>query len=419
LQAQSYLLPSDPGVYWYKSTRGDVLYIGKASRLKTRLLSYARVKPDQVKTYQMLSQAKSVHWRSVESEFDALLLEARLISIHQPKYNAIQKDDKSPAYIVVSSSQVPTIKLIRAKNRASLKGAVYGPFLSAYKARQLLKSIRKIFPWCETGTASRACFYYHLELCPGLCIGKVTTKDYRDTIKRIKSILSGKRSQVEKNLNREIKLLSNTNQFEQAAIKRNQLQSLQNLITKPKFEHNPIPQLAIDITHHRLAHLMDVLHTLLGLPRQYPLKRIECYDMSNLHGAYATGSLVVFIDGNPVTSKYRHFKIKSKKSLGDVQMMQEVVKRRIAHTEWDTPQLIVVDGGSQQVRAVSSLVKSVPVIGVAKRPYPRLVYLKEKRSLFYPLNPQNPSTPLLMHLISEAHRFARRYHHHLTQKITD
>lgn len=399
------------GVYLYKDARGVVLYVGKAKNLKNRINSYFtnNLLP---KTAQMVSAAQSLSFIKVDSEFEALLLEANLIKKYQPHYNVALKDDKSPLYIGITKDKLPRIITFRKPEMKELRlKAYFGPYLTGNSAKSILKRIRKIFPYSTHLPTKKICIYRQIGLCDP-CPSEVFTpelrKRYLQNVCGVKNILSGKIKVVKKELEKSIKKYSQEENFEEALTLKKQLQFLERLTFKPEFEIEEYlenPNLLEDIRAQELNHLSK----LLGLSG---LTRVECFDVAHLSGSFPTASMVTFIDGEADKKYYRHFKIYQKKSRSDVDSMREVISRRIKHLkDWGRPDLIIIDGGKPQLTKVHDLLEKerLPFIGLAKR-YETIVIKTpngfiEKRAF-------GPSLKLLQRIRDEAHRFSRRLHHH-------
>jgi len=406
--------PSQPGVYWFLNNQGKVIYVGKAKNLNNRLKSYALINQSSPKTAAMLRERKTTKFKITESEFEALLLEAELIKTYQPGFNILLKDDRSKLYLNFTKETFPRIILTR-------KSGEFGPYPSSRQLTQILKILRQIFPYCDhpagSEPAGKACFYYHLQLCPGACINKISPADYQKNINNLKLILKNKKSVLLRRLSQQLKQASIKQNFEQAAVFRDQINHLKNL---PRVKLKPpsvLPILTTDIFHERIIHLRRLLKKFFSLPGRYPLTRIEAYDISNLQGTDPAGSLVVFINAQPAADQYRHFKIKSLTTPNDLKMLKELLTRRVQHQEWGIPNLILIDGGANQVKtALTAVPWNIPIIGLAKHP-DRLICLNQQGTsllvIKYPLPEHNPGTFLLQHLRDESHRFARRLHHHL------
>ncbi|MDZ7586162.1 MAG: GIY-YIG nuclease family protein [Patescibacteria group bacterium] len=409
--------PQSPGVYWFLNKKNRVLYVGKAKNLNNRLKSYALINQSSPKTALLLKQKAKTKFKTTESELEALLLEAELIKTYQPRFNILLKDDHSKLYLTFSKETFPRILLTRQTGD-------FGPYPSSRQLTQILKILRPIFPYCDhpqpTGSdpVGKACFYYHLQLCPGACIHKIPAAAYQKNIANIKLILKNKKSALIRRLKQQLQQTAAKQNFEQAAVFRDQIKQLKTLSQAKLKPSSTLPILTQDTIHERIIHLRRLLKKALPLPTKYPLARIEAYDISNLQGTYATGSMVVFLQGQPATYQYRHFKIRSPNTPHDLKMLKEVLSRRLKHPEWGIPDLILIDGGANQVKiAVSVIPWNIPIIGLAKHP-DRLISLRGPTSQVtkITLPPSDPGSLLLQHLRDESHRFAQRLHHHLRLK---
>lgn len=383
-------VPHKPGVYLFKDESGQVIYIGKAIDLKTRI-----------------SSPRNWHWNSVstivvESELEALILEANLIKKYLPRFNIRLTDDKDYLYIKITKEIFPKVVTAR-KHELKESLNFFGPFPSSKTVRETLKSLRRVFPWCNGG--KKSCFYYHLLLCPGACVGEINQKDYKKIIKNFIKFMQGKKDSLVKELTKEMSKLSKEQNFEKAAkIKKTlagiayitQTQRVNLYLENPNFLEN----------EKKLA--LQELQQVLNLPK-IP-ERIEGYDVSNIQGKEAVGSMVVLTKGDIDKSQYRKFKIRIENKPNDVAMMKEIIARRFKHPEWPKPDLIIVDGGRAQVRIVKS---EIPVFGLAKR----AEWLYSPKEQIIKLKKTSPALKLLQKLRDEAHRFAISYHRKLHDKI--
>lgn len=375
-------LPDSPGVYLMKDAKGRLLYTGKAGNLKRRVSSYFNRAHD-ARIEKLVSQIKKIDIETTDTALEALILEATLIKKCFPPFNILEKDDKSFLYIEISKDPFPTISLVRATD--DIHGERFGPFLSAGSVREALKILRKIFPWNihpanKIGTYMKPCFDYEIELCPGTCVGKIDTKEYRKIIKNLRLILQGKKRRV--------------------------IQSLKKMLEASRVqEYEKAMQLRKTI--FGLEHIYDVAliredETEKGVR---PL-RIEGYDISNISGTSAVGSMVVFIGDQPNKDLYRKFKIRTVTGINDTEMMKEILRRRFGNP-WAHPDLILIDGGRGQVNAATSALREhnlvIPIIGIAKGP-------KRKKNKFIGVIPKGVSEQTLIRIRDEAHRFAIFYH---------
>lgn len=404
-------LPNTPGVYQFFDDKGTLLYVGKAISLKKRVASYFQNKNLGAKTNMLVAKIADIKFIKVFSEFEALLLEANLIRKNQPFFNSVAKDDKSPIYIRVTSDPVPLIHTIRKpkKNKADF---TVGPFPSAKTTREVLRIIRRIFPYCHHKKPKKPCLYVHLGLCPFPYENKIAKQNYLQTIEKIKKILKGNGKALIRDLSRQMQAASKLQKYEQAQEIKNQIQKLEYVQTayRTPREFLEQPTLVDDLALARLEDLKKVL----GL-KKTP-RRIECYDVSNIGGKQATGSMVVFENGQSAKGEYRRFKIKFHKTPNDYQMIEQVIARRIKN-DWKLPDLMIIDGGRGQLnsalRVVSTLKEDFKVISIAKRF--EEIYTSDK-ILPTRLPKESLARQLVQALRDEAHRFAISYHRLLRSK---
>lgn len=464
-------VPQKPGVYSFFDARGRLLYVGKASRLKARVQSYLR---DQETTSparaKMLSEISLIRWETVPSEPEALIREAELIKKLKPRYNVLLRDDKD--YFFVGLTREPFSRLFlthqprtwqTANGQRRQPAKFIGPFTDGSALKDILKALRKAFPYCTCARShKRPCLSASLGRCLGVCCLKNSGEAgsprrasakpagsprrssgeaggryrklrrlYRQNILRLQKTLQGKQRLLQRQLTSAMRQAAKASRFEQAATLRDQLRALEKIFT-----HRSIIG-ELDLRQER-QEALEALRRLLHLAA--PPWRIEAYDISNLQGHWATGSMAVFQAGLPAKSEYRTFRIKTFMGINDVAMMQEVIARRLWHLEpapgervrsapakhwWTSPDVLAVDGGRGQMEAALAALKqremperALPIIGLAKG----------KNELHYTLPMPGGSvavkvTPrkrlarslqhLLAHLQQEAHRFALRYHRKL------
>ncbi|MCR4264466.1 MAG: GIY-YIG nuclease family protein [Candidatus Roizmanbacteria bacterium] len=413
-------IPTTPGIYQFLNEDGEILYVGKAIHLKNRVKSYFQKNILSPKTQQLVKQIKKIKTIKTESEFEALLLEARLINSIQPKYNITWRDDKHPLYIKITKEEFPKIQTIRRED--DKKSVYFGPFPSSTTVRQTLKFLREIFPYCsEKHVGKRPCFYSHIGLCDP-CPNSIATltgadyqrdlRRYRKNITMIRRVLEGKAKSVVRQLETYMKHYAAENEFEQAAQVKRQLDKIDYLrqLRTPVKEYMKNPNLYDDVRQEELNELASVLH----LPS---LSHIEGYDISNIQGTHATGSMVTFIDGEPEKSYYRRFKIRLKDTPDDTFMMHEMLMRRLAHEDWPYPDLIMVDGGKGQINAARHAMHrrsvSLPLIGLAKRLEEIVVPQENNTFKVIRLPESSKALHILQRVRNEAHRFANTYHRKL------
>ncbi|MBI2018785.1 GIY-YIG nuclease family protein [Candidatus Daviesbacteria bacterium] len=404
-------LPHKSGVYIFKDKRGDVIYVGKAIELYHRVASYfsnSRSSYGNIKSKAMILEIASLETIVVESELEALILEANLIKKCRPPFNVRLTDDKDYLYIAITREFFP--KVITARKPDLEKTEKYwGPFPSSRNVWDTLKQLRKVFPWCSNPcyrkTRFRPCFYYHLGLCPGACVGLINKQDYGKIINRFSKFMDGKKRKLVSELTLDMMRLSDEQMFEQALKIKRMLQGIAYL-TQPNrtdlYLQNP------NFLQEEKQLALKQLQTDLNLPK-LP-HRIEGYDISNIAGKEAVGSMVVISSGEIDKSQYRKFRIRMNSKPNDTGMMGEIIRRRLNHKEWPTPDLIIVDGGKGQARAVKF---GIPVFGLAKR----MEWLYPPEGEIIKLSRKSLSLKLLQKLRDEAHRFAISYHRKLRDTI--
>lgn len=416
-------------MYWFLDVAGNVLYVGKAKVLKRRVSSYSQLKRLNGRIRTMVQTAVQVKWKVLESELEALLTEAELIRTYQPPSNVLLKDDKSPLYIHITKETFPKVVRLRKKElvKQKITGTVLGPFPSAYKVNEVLKIARTIFPWCSKGynpADPTPCFEYHLDLCPGVCVGKISAKDYQDIMTNLSTFLKGKKKDVVKRMTEQLHQAAKEERFETAAKLRDKI-ALITEVTGSSYKLKPelsTAALTATIATDGRAYLRSLLNMHANVPRTAELTRIEGYDVSNTQGTLASVGMVVFTDGRADNGQYRMFNIRTLDTPNDYHMLQEALTRRQNHRGWGIPDLIVIDGGKGQVRAVLKVWGwQCPVIGIAKDPDrliipnisptdPRPVTKTKIEYAEVKLPPTHPALKLVQQIRDEVHRFSNTHH---------
>jgi excinuclease ABC subunit C len=544
-------LPSSPGVYIMRNSKGAILYVGKSNNLKNRVRSYFAFPTKlSVKTQMLVEQIHDFEYFVVTSDQEALILELNLIKRYWPQYNVLLKDDKTFPYLKLKTSEDwPRLYITR---RLEEDGSHYfGPFASIHSLRKTLDVLKRVFPLrsCTKpiveGKSIRPCLKHDMGYCLAPCAGKVSRSEYTRVIKQLVNFLEGKQEVITRDIKKQMEAAAEAMKFESAAHFRDQLRALHNVIEgqriamKVRGEQDAIAfvtesdQAYVQVFMIRYGKLIGrETFTLKGttseelqqvmtsfvkqfysaspyIPRllllQYPVEdqsviedwlsekkgsrveievpqkgnkkqlidivvenakqglgqikikqlavpaalsgalseiqkglnlpvlpsRIECYDISNIQGTDAVGSMVVFEDGKPKTSDYRRFKIKTVEGANDYAMLQEMLKRRFkkavskeekeAGGAWAImPDLIVIDGGKGQLNAAREVLQetgmdSLCIAGLAK----------ENEELFLPDRSEPVILPksslglkLLQRLRDEAHRFAITYFQKVHKKRT-
>lgn len=579
-------LPRRPGVYIFKDAAGNVLYVGKANNLKSRVAAYLAPSRQESARRLLMHAATDIETLVCTTEVEALALEATLIQKHEPSYNIRLVDDSSYLYVRISKQTYPRVELVR---KVLPDGAWYrGPYPIASVIRSTLKAARKLFPWCAYGgeklevgsgkrtvpdaptshrppPASKPCFAYHLGLCPGICVGRISLEEYQHTIQALKRFLDGDVRDALQVLKAQMADASAKHEYERAAKARDDIAAIQQATTPqhvvtPRRESldalgvarrgtraivtilsvrqgrvigarafplavrggeptadvlrsfllpsstwraaDPTPLLSelrgagsatefllpepvedaallqpnvsvprrgwkrrlLDLARanaeeaiaQKIAELASpqALHaSLKALARVLrlgaPPHRIEAYDVSNIQGTLATGSMVVFIDGKPQRNAYKKFKITTKETPDDTAMMTEVLRRRFGKhakppqhasvqgrerarehelvrsyartlarsSEWPLPNLVLLDGGKGQrnagIKVLHELGLDVPVVALAKRE--EELWVPGKKEPLALLR-SSEALYLLQRIRDEAHRFTLGYHQLLRKK---
>jgi excinuclease ABC subunit C len=362
---QQFNLPEQPGVYFFRDANGQVLYIGKATILKDRVRSYFA--PDLIKTrgphiVDMVFKTNSVTWQETPSVLEALILEANLIKKYKPYYNTKEKDDKSFNCVVITKEEFPRIILVRQKDidseektvtipRLGLKhckyDAIFGPYPSGPSIREALAIIRRIFPYRDRASAQKdkEAFYRQIHLAPDVS-NTEAVKIYKKNIGRIKLILQGKMQSLIKQLKKEMHEAAKRMDFEDADVLKQKVFALEHI--------QDVSLIKRDVFVH--------------LPKDF--FRIEAYDIAHLSGKQMVGVMTVVENGIANKNEYRKFIIRGFDKANDAGALREVLVRRLAHTDWTYPSVIVVDGNIIQSNAAQSVLKEValdiPVVAVTK-----------------------------------------------------
>ena len=392
--------PETPGVYIMKDGARRVLYVGKAGNLRRRVSSYFE-RPHDARIATLVGKIKKIECQKTDTMLEALILEAELIKKYLPPFNVREKDDKSFLYVEITKEKFPRVLLVRRKDNAD--GMRFGPFVSASNVRVALNILRRIFPWSthdpsRLGKYSRPCLDYEIGLCPGTCIGAMSRTDYVKNISRLKLFFEGKKRQVIASLKKGMTIASKQLDFERAEKMRRQIFALQHIKDTALISES-------DADFSSPSHV------------QSPIFRIEGYDISDISGDSAVGSMVVFSarDGEnfqPDKDEYRKFRIQTISQPNDVGMLAEVLMRRFKNS-WTLPNLILIDGGLSQMnaarRALFRAGLKIPVIGIAKG-------AERKRNDIIGTVPKGVLEAVLIRVRDEAHRFAIGYHKALRRR---
>ncbi len=541
-------LPAGPGVYMFRSARGEILYIGKAKALRLRVRSYlGQGSGMEIKTRELVRQTATVDTLVVGSEAEALILEANLIKEHQPRFNIQLRDDKRYPYVKVTVNEpFPRAYVTR---RVRQDGSRYfGPFVSVGRVRRALELVKRVHGvrscrYDLPGEApARPCLDHHIGRCAAPCVGLQTEEDYRGMIERVVRILAGDVGSVQAEVETQMHKASAAMDFERAAQLRDVLAGLDGIARQQRvekvgggdqdvlgiardggiaaavtlrFRHGTLigrdtqvmtgtegeddaDLVARSVSH---AYLSSGSRALQELPREVLLpvdfadrgllerilsdqsarrvvvrmpkrgakarlielatanarhaiedrirtggvapmrtddvlyelqdrlglkvvpRLIVCFDISHIQGSETVGSAVLFENGEPKKSGYRHMKIQAGRGNDDYESMAEAVRRyfaRLADGEDPLPDLAVIDGGRGQLGAAREA-----LAGLGFRDVALAALAKREEVVFRPGDRDGlrlPRTARSLHLLQrvrdEAHRFAVRYNRKLRSRRT-
>ena len=539
-------VPLTPGCYIYRDAKADVIYVGKAINLRSRVRSYFQKGAQHAaRTRRMVAAIHSLEWIVTDTEVEALILECNLIKKHKPYYNVRLRDDKSYPYICVTlGDPYPRVFFTRRPKLNRDGNRYFGPYTDARSVRDTLRTVRRIFgvQSCNyrfTGKEKmRPCLYFHLNQCLGPCTGELSRADYKTAVDQVCLLFEGRHDEILGRTQKQMDAAAENLQFERAAMLRDRMRALERLSERQKvFTTSLVDQDIIGIARggpDTMIHVFFVRsgrligresfamesaegepgHAVIGqFLKQYyegaaaipgeilvpdepedadaisawltgrrgrkcrvtrpvrgekrrmvelvsknaqialdqqnlrgiadraraedacldlgealgiemPPVRIECYDISNLQGGYAVGSMVVFEGGRPAKKEYRHFRIRTVEGQDDFASVKEVIGRRLKRAQdsddrfADLPDLMLIDGGKGQLAAALEAVADSNEEGIA------LASLaKREEEVFVPGRPDairlprhTPGLRLLQHIRDEAHRFALAYHRKLRGK---
>ncbi|TXH12545.1 MAG: excinuclease ABC subunit UvrC [Gammaproteobacteria bacterium] len=523
-----------PGVYRMLDDAGNVLYVGKAKNLRKRVATYFREQPASPRIALMVAQVAAVETTVTRSERDALLLENNLIKSLSPRYNILFRDDKSYPYIVLTRDPTPRLGFYRGT--IDKRADYFGPFPASSAVRESIGLLQKMFRLrtCENSVfnhRSRPCLLYQIKRCSAPCVGLIKPERYAQDVQMATLFLQGRQQDVIGRLGEAMDDASARLAFEQAAIYRDQIQSLRqvqerqfvdssqagdvdviaaasqegvscvnlamvrggrHLGDRPYFPANshdssaeevllaflyqhyldhPAParivvsagladdevrdwlgtlagqrvivsqprlnvervwvematqgaRLAIAARRNawsRQAARLDALAEILGLDFDDTEVRVECFDVSHTQGASTVASCVVFQGAAMLSSEYRQFNLSGIPPGDDCAAIGQAVHRRydrVLSRGGVLPALILIDGGSGQVKAAAAALadlglSQLPLLGVAKGESRKpgletLVFADERQPV--KLASEHAALQLIQEIRDEAHRFAVTRH---------
>ncbi|HMO83268.1 MAG TPA: GIY-YIG nuclease family protein, partial [Candidatus Paceibacterota bacterium] len=352
-------LPDSPGVYFFLGKNRKILYIGKATSLKSRVASYFAadlVEKRSSLIANMVSEAVTVDHTVTDSVLEALILETNLIRTHKPFFNTKSKDDKSYNHLIITNEEWPRVLVVRERDISEkflpeeIK-SVFGPFTSGQLLRDALKIVRKLFCFYDTKYAigsektklAKGTINFNRQI--GLYPDPDKKPEYQTTIRHLRLFFEGKKKTILKELETKMNSLAKAHLFEEA-----------NKIKKQIFALKHIEDIALI--------KRDTYRSINGG------ERIEAYDIAHHQGNEMVGVMVVVQNDEPQRGEYRKFKIKTQDRANDPGALKEVLKRRFQHPEWVFPDFIVVDGNIIQINAAQAVLTKlglqIPIVAVVK-----------------------------------------------------
>jgi len=538
-------IPKLPGIYIMKDCRGEILYIGKAKSLKTRVRSYfQKSRHMPIRTRIFTDKVRDIKFLTTETEAEALILESNFIKKHQPRYNVLLKDDKHYPYLrLTTQERFPRLEVVRRVKKDS--ATYFGPYTMVKEIRETIRLIYKIFPLRQSkdhldGTPiRRPCLNYQMGRCLAPCAGYPSEMEYNQIVQDVVLFLKGKNNELVKSLEKKMKLAANQLNYEEAGVYRDKILAVKTVLGKQKIistslkdqdilgychdhsqamvqvlvvrngkmvgekiykikgltdiddneilssflkqhyidqillpkeillphsiddvllisdwlskkkkgrvrieipsrgkkkdlvrmaEENANFALRTELDKGELSlRSLDELKETLGL--KYFPEVIEGFDISNISGKHAVGSVVVFKNGVAENSKYRRYKIADVKGIDDYAMLREVINRRyrrLFREKKAIPNLILIDGGlghlssAEKIIRELGLLEKVDLACIAKGKFRNAIETDEillpgkKQPIYFREN--SPSRFLLQRIRDESHRFAISYHRKLRDK---
>jgi excinuclease ABC subunit C len=419
-------VPREPGVYVYRNRAGEVIYVGKARNLRSRMSSYFRpsgIMRSDPRRRALIHSIASYEVFEVSSDSEALLLEERFIKEYSPRYNVLLRDDKRFLHICVDlNERFPRLRLARIRREDNR--LYFGPFPQAAALRATVDfltkrwHLRSCSPAEPNEETRRHCLEQILRECSSPCIGAISQEDYRARFDEVLAVLRGEgaAAQLVAELSKEMQARAAEMNFEEAAVLRDLISNLK-VVLEPtrRFRNQTIARRSLPADMASV----EALQAALGLAKA-PLV-MECFDMSNISGRLAVGSMVCFRDGRPASADYRRFRIRSEKIGDDTAYMSEVLSRRygrLLREQGALPDLIIVDGGQGQLNAALRVFAEIglpplPVLGLAER-NEQVILPGRDEPLILPRD--GAALKLLQAIRDEAHRFANNYHRELRNK---
>ncbi len=432
VKAKLQTLPNRPGVYFMRDQHGKIIYVGKASSLRNRVRSYFRqgtLKSAEPKLRGLIRSIADFDFLVLRNEAEATITEGRLIKEYRPRYNVLFRDDKRFLLLRVDPNE-PFPRFTTCRIRKEDGALYFGPYANsaaAYAAKEFVEKqfgLRVCRPRTPDESDHKHCLNDIIRFCSAPCIGKISPEAYQAQVAEAIGFMRGERPELLKQIEEQMQAAAERKDFERAAALRDTLFLLRDAI-KRRIRGEKSLALLTDEAQAGVNELQD----LLSLP--IPPRVIETYDISNISGTFAVGSMVCAVDGMPQRNRYRLFRIKTIQGIDDPGMMAEVIRRRysrLLEEKGTLPDLVILDGGITQLRAARRELdalglQQLPAVGLAKKfeeIYPMdLAYERSEATQdIAPIRLPEDSHAIKVckQIRDEAHRFALTYHRRLRMK---
>ncbi len=422
VQAKLLELPDKPGCYIMRDRRGKIIYVGKAVSLRKRVQSYFRTGTWRRADPKLRGLVKSVDDFDIlvlRNEAEALLTESQLIKDYKPRYNVDFKDDKR--FLMLRIDLKDPWPMFRAVRIRRDDGALYlGPYISSaatYAAMDFVEKkfgLRKCHPHEPGPEDHHHCINDIVRYCSAPCVGRISREAYLERAKEACAFLRGERPALLEELRAAMERAGAVARFEEAATLRDMWFMLKDIIHQRA--RAAMPRINRDDDALEGVKELQKVLGLADMPRV-----IECYDISNISGTLSVASMVCLVQGRPIPSRYRHFRIKTIEQADDPGMMAEVIRRRFLRSREEREvlsDLVIVDGGVAQLNAALGALMELgmnkpAIIGLAKKF--EEIYVHGRREPVR-LLPGSSALHVLQRARDEAHRFALAHHLRLRAK---
>ncbi|MGA9531077.1 MAG: GIY-YIG nuclease family protein [Candidatus Babeliales bacterium] len=404
-------LPATTGVYIFKNALGELLYIGKAKSIKTRVAHYFRSSNKDWKNAALLKEYATVDYLETSNEIEAYLLEAQLIQKHKPKYNILLKHGNPFVYLTFTDTDPKQLLITRD---TLTPGLHVGPFLYKKDAQRVHTYLIKTFQLllCNK-TIEQGCLNYHLNLCAGNCTPLFDKEAYHTRLSLAYTIVTTQHDTYLAVIDRAIKEATSLHAYEKARNLYQYKLNFHSLFESLKLTLISNKSTFIDEEDHSSntsAHLAVQLQQFFHAKN--PIHTIDCFDISHFHGHHRVGASVRFTHGKKDKKYFRRFLIKQASNQhDDYAALEEILQRRYKHQ--DFPDLILIDGGKGQLGVAKKLNLQTEIASIAK---------KEER-VFTPscyegmiVTPMTAVGKTLLSLRDQTHKAAITYHRLLRSK---